>query len=192
MNPIRLGIVIGALVVVLSPPLFAQGVAFQPVVGALPSGPFLNTTPAVSIDRRYVRVGVNAQFIDNAAFTTINVPGAVSGGPGGPGALGGAGLGGAGAGQFLAGMDGVVDPSAGYASAGIPAGPGYMGYPAPYQVPPGWDVGMSQGPYLQRPAPPRASRGSVLKRGRKPPAKKKQPVSAAAAPVAARARVGGQ
>src|SRR5271167_4859758 len=116
MNRIRLGIVTIAAVVALTPALFAQGVAFQPIVGSLPSGPILNTTPAVSIDRRYVRMGINAQFIDNAAFSTFVVPGAVSGGPSGPGALGGVGLGGAGGGGGVGG--------AGLGGAGLGGGGG--------------------------------------------------------------------
>ena len=155
MSRVRLGIVTSAAVVVLTPALLAQGVAFQPVVGSLPSGPILNTTPAVSIDRRYVRLGINAQFIDNAAFSTFVVPGAVSGGPSGPGALGGVGLGGAGGAgrrsegaQFLAGMNGVIDPSMGYDPAGFPPGAAFMGYPFPYEWPRGGrdDAGRISGP----------------------------------------------
>lgn len=85
---IRFGIATSLAVALLAPALFAQAVAFQPVVGSLPSGPILNTTPAISLDRRYVRLGINAQFIDNAAFSTYNVPAAVGGGAERPGRLG--------------------------------------------------------------------------------------------------------
>ena len=187
MSSFRLGIVTSVAVIVLTPALFAQGVAFQPVVGSLPSGPILNTTPAVSIDRRYVRLGINAQFIDNAAFSTFVVPGAVSGGPSGPGALGGVGLGGAGGaaggggGQFLAGMDGVISPSMGYDPTGIPPGANFMGYPFPYD---GTSVGVARAPggsQVQRPGPPRTGAAKIVKRGSKPREKKKQPTSPAAA-----------
>src|SRR5262245_44591408 len=109
MTGTRFGFLTLAIVFVLAPSLQAQAVAFQPVVGALPSGPILNVTPVVSFDRRYVRLGLNPQFIANAGFSTYSVPAAVGGGPGGPGALGGIGLGmgaGGGGGQFLAGMNG--------------------------------------------------------------------------------------
>jgi hypothetical protein len=104
----------------------AQAVGFQAVPGFIPQGPVLNVTPAVSFDRRYVRLGVNPQFIANVRFQNFMVPAAVGGGPGGPGALGGIGglrgLGGAGGGGaggagggaagggVLAGMNGVIDP----------------------------------------------------------------------------------
>src|SRR4051794_31029073 len=100
----------------LAPAARGQGVAFQPVVGAIPNGPTLGVTPAVSVDRRYVRLGINPQFIAVEGFNTFLVPAAVGGGPGGPGALGGVGLGGGGGGgavgggQFLAGMNGIISP----------------------------------------------------------------------------------
>ena len=179
---IRLAIVTSAVVVVLTPALRAQGVAFQPIVGSLPSGPVLSTTPAISIDRRYVRLGINAQFIDNAAFSTFVVPGAVSGGPSGPGALGGVGLGGAGGaagvggGQFLAGMDGVINPSAGYEPAGVPPGAAFPGYyPPPYEMAPVGAGGTPRGLQVQRPGPSRTVATKILKRGRTVREKKKPP-----------------
>src|SRR3954454_12255805 len=110
MTGIRQCILASAALVLLAPAARAQAVAFQPVVGAIPNGPTLGVTPAVSIDRRYVRLGVNAQFIGVEGFNTYLVPGAVGGGPGGPGALGGIGLGAVGGGRFLAGMDGAISP----------------------------------------------------------------------------------
>src|SRR5262245_29529619 len=74
-------------------PVWAQAVAFQPGIGVINNGPSLAVTPSVSLDRRYVRLGVNAQFIGVEGFTTALIPAAVGGGPGGPGALGMTGLG---------------------------------------------------------------------------------------------------
>jgi hypothetical protein len=135
MSSVRTGIIAGACAAcglfLLAAPASAQAVGFQAIPGFIPSGPTLNVTPSVSFDRRYVRIGVNAQFIGNVNFTTLQVPAAVGGGPGGPGALrgigglgglggggggaagGGAGVGGGGAvagGQFMAGVNGVMDP----------------------------------------------------------------------------------
>src|SRR3954462_7272995 len=86
----------GAALLAIAPAARGQGVAFQPVVGSIPNGPTLGVTPAVSVDRRYVRLGINPQFIAVEGFNTFLVPAAVGGGPGGPGALGGVGLGGGG------------------------------------------------------------------------------------------------
>lgn len=84
--------VVATLLVVAA---FASGaqaqVAFQPTVGVFPSGVQMTTTPVVSHDRRYVRLGVVPTFTDLLGFDVFGVPAAVSGGPGGPGALGGIG-----------------------------------------------------------------------------------------------------
>jgi hypothetical protein len=82
-----------------------QAVAFVPGIGAIPSGETLTVTPAVSADRRYVRLSVNAEFNALIGFTNFPVQGAVGGG-GGAGAFGG-----------LAGMNGVVGQG-GFAGAG--------------------------------------------------------------------------
>jgi hypothetical protein len=121
-----------ATVILLAPALPAQAVAFQPVVGALPSGPILNVTPVVSADRRYVRLSLTPQFIANAGFNTYSVPAAVGGGPGGPRALGGLGMGmgAGGGGQFLAGMNGIVDPALTYGLGVIPPAAGIAPNPA--------------------------------------------------------------
>jgi hypothetical protein len=212
MSALRLGLMTIATVVLLSPALPAQAVGFFPVPSALPVGPTLGVTPVVSADRRYVRLSLNAQFIDNASFTTLSVPAAVGGGPGGPGALGrlglgmgggglgagagGGGVGGAGAGavggQFLAGMNGVIDPSTmgygyGYGYGGMPPGAGmgvdpslgFMGNALP-----GW--GMMPRP----PSPPRApatrarttSKTPKAKATSKPQARATRPSTSASAP----------
>jgi hypothetical protein len=72
-----------------------QAIGFQPVPAAFPNGPFLNVTPAVSADRRYVRMSLDVSFNVLNGFTTYTVPAAVSGGGAGMiprlGGLGGAG-----------------------------------------------------------------------------------------------------
>jgi hypothetical protein len=76
-----------------------QGVAFQPEVSILPSGAFVNVTPVVSADRRYVRLSLDTSFTHVNGFTTYSVPAAVSGVSGGAGGLAGLnGLGGHGGG----------------------------------------------------------------------------------------------
>ena len=87
----------------------AQAVAFQPIVGSFPNGVTMSTTPVVSHDRRYVRLGVNPQFTGLLGFDPFLVPAAVSGGGPGPGAGGG-----------LVGVAGLNGPIAG---AGQPASP---------------------------------------------------------------------
>jgi hypothetical protein len=177
MTGIRLALLAIATVLLLAPSLPAQAVAFQPIPGALPVGPTLSVTPVVSADRRYVRLTLNPQFIDNAAFTTLSVPAAVGGGPGGPGALGRVGLGmgvGGGGGQFLAGMNGVIDPTMmgyGYggmlpgASAGIDPNLALMGWG---NAPPGWRA------MPRAPQSPRAPAARTPKGGKKTQAKAKQ------------------
>src|SRR4051812_4727114 len=90
------------LVSMVAPSARAQ-VAFQPVVGAFPNGVTMSTTPVVSADRRYVRIGVNPQFSALEGLDAFSVPAAVSGGPGGPGALRSVSVGA----TFNAGMNGV-------------------------------------------------------------------------------------
>jgi len=168
--------VTSAALVMLASTATAQGVAFQPVVGAIPNGPTLGVTPAVSIDRRYVRLGVNAQFIGVEGFNTYLVPGAVGGGPGGPGALGGIGLGAVGGGRFLAGMDGAISPMSVTGLYGMPQGDGLNGDQAPANVAPPEFVGMSTGPQMNRPAATRSGVSKTLRRGKKTRAK--QPAGA--------------
>ncbi len=89
-------------------------------VGIIPDGVGLDATPAVSADRRYVRIGVNAGFNSLTGLQTFPVPAAVSGGGGvgfgaGGGFLPSAGLFGPGA---VASNGGPVDYSAGASSFG--------------------------------------------------------------------------
>ena len=58
-----------------------QAVGFQPVVGSFPSGTTLTVTPAVTADRRYVRMSVNPFFNNLLGFDTYSVPAAVTGEP---------------------------------------------------------------------------------------------------------------
>jgi hypothetical protein len=92
-------------------PVRGQAVGFQPVVGSFPSGTTLDVTPAVTADRRYVRMSVNPFFNNLLGFDTFSVPAAVTGGAGvngaigglgGGGGIGGGGAGGAGGGGFRA------------------------------------------------------------------------------------------
>jgi hypothetical protein len=186
MTGIRLALLTITTVVLLAPSAPGQAVAFQPIPGALPVGPTLGVTPVVSADRRYVRLTLNPQFIDNASFTTLSVPGAVGGGPGGPGALrglgGGMGLGGGGGGGFLAGMNGVIDPTMmGYGVGGMPSGAGVdpnlamMGWG---NAPPGWGM-MPRAPQSPRATAARSGAASRnLKAAKKAQAKAKPPVPA--------------
>jgi hypothetical protein len=110
---------------------FGQGaVAFDPIIGSAPSGQTMTVTPAVSADRRYVRLSVNGFFNTVNGFSSFTTPlGAVGGVGSGAGGLGGGGLGGglgglggagglrsvggfAAAGEtFNAGMNGVIGPA---------------------------------------------------------------------------------
>ncbi len=57
-----------------------QAIGFQPTVAPFPSGSILDVTPAVSADRRYVRMSLNASFSELNGFTNYSAPAAVSGG----------------------------------------------------------------------------------------------------------------
>jgi hypothetical protein len=98
-----MGCVVGlfALALCLQRPVQAQ-IAYSPEIGAIPSGVTMTITPAVSADRRYVRLSVNAFFNDLNNIQTFSFPGGAVGGqfPGG-------GFGGFGAGA-AAGMNGVI------------------------------------------------------------------------------------
>jgi hypothetical protein len=75
-------------------------IAYTPIVGAVPSGATLSVTPAVSADRRYVRLSVNPYFNTLNGFTSYTSQlGAVGGGGAGGfagmnGLMGGGNLGG--------------------------------------------------------------------------------------------------
>lgn len=73
-------------------------IAFTPQVGFVPNGSTLTVTPAVSADRRYVRLSVNPYFNTLNGFTTYSSQ---------LGAVGGTG-GGFGGGGGFAGMNGVM------------------------------------------------------------------------------------
>jgi hypothetical protein len=181
-------LVAGAALALLAPAARAQGVAFQPVVGAIPNGPTLGVTPSVSIDRRYVRLGVNPQFIAVEGFNTFLVPAAVGGGPGGPGALGGVGLGRGAVGgeQFLAGMDGVISPARMYGDDGMPTGYGSMNNQPSADFAQQGIAAMPEGPRFNRAAPPRAVTPKVLRRGKTNRAK--HPATAASPSVQSKGR----
>ena len=93
-----------------------QAVGFAPIPAPLPSGVILDVTPAVSADRRYVRLSLGVSFSDIQGFTTYSVPAAVSGGGaagmngllGGLGGVGGAGGAGGGGGARSVGLGGPV------------------------------------------------------------------------------------
>ena len=88
-------------------------IAYIPEIGFVPTGATMTVTPAVSADRRYVRLSVNAFFNDLNGFSTFSFPGgAVSGG----GNFGGAG------GGINAGMNGIIGDD-GYQS-GVQVGTG--------------------------------------------------------------------
>lgn len=112
----------------------AQAIAFQPGVATIPDGVSLDAIPAVSADRRYVRLSLNVNFQTVNSIQNFSVPFAVSGLGSGQG---GAGAGGA-AGGLLGtamGMNGAVGTGAGGgAGAGAGAsGPSLMGQPQPLQ-----------------------------------------------------------
>jgi hypothetical protein len=137
----------------LAPDTFGQGaVAFDPIIGAAPTGQTMTVTPAVTADRRYVRLSVNPFFNVVNGFTSFSTPlgavGGVGANGGGGGGLGGGGLGGglgglggglggvgglrsiggfgAGGETFNAGMNGVIGP-AGFDTAMGYASNGFAG-----------------------------------------------------------------
>jgi len=91
----------------LAAPAARGQVAFSPQVAAFPNGVIMSATPAVSYDRRYVRLGMMPQFTAIEGFDTFSVPAAVGGiGAGGGGV---AGVGGGGGGMMgFAGMNGPI------------------------------------------------------------------------------------
>ncbi len=121
----------GLLTILALAPTTARGqgaIAFAPVPAPIFDGANLGVTPAVSADRRYVRIGVNAGFQTVNGFTTLNVPlGAVSGGPGGfagmNGPIGGGPGGGGGLGPAAMGPPVATTPPVMTAAALGLAGP---------------------------------------------------------------------
>ncbi len=150
------GIVSGVAGVVGSVPgrASAQAVAFAPTIGTVPEGIGMTAVPVVSHDRRYVRIGVNADFSAINQIQNFNIPlGAVAGGPG-PGA-GGVGGAGAGAGGFRSvgtanGMDGPVGMNPGMGSG---LNSGMMGPMGGYSR---WDQAYAMGDDSWSPTPRRA------------------------------------
>jgi hypothetical protein len=99
-----------------------SSIAFVPGIGFIPSGATMTVTPAVSADRRYVRLSVQPFFNSLNGFTNFSIPGAVSGGFGGFGGFGG--MNGVVAGGGVGGAGGGVSPGAAFGLAGEPrAGP---------------------------------------------------------------------
>ncbi len=103
-----------ALALCLQRPAKAQ-IAYAPEIGTLPSGVTMTVTPAVSADRRYVRLTVNAFFNNVNNIQTFSFPGGAVGGQFG-GGFGGFG------GGAAAGMNGVIGDE-GYES-GVQVGNG--------------------------------------------------------------------
>ena len=64
----------------LTPIVGAGAVAFSPTPAAINDGVFLNVTPIVSADRRYVRMTLTPNFTTVEGFATFVVPAAVGGG----------------------------------------------------------------------------------------------------------------
>jgi hypothetical protein len=97
---LRIASVLGFLLAAgayFEPIAWGQGaVAYQPVIGFVPNGVAVEVTPAISADRRYVRLGVNPYFITANGFTTYQSQLAAVGGTGFAGmngAIGGVGAG---------------------------------------------------------------------------------------------------
>jgi len=80
---------VSMLVLSTGQPVRAQAVGFIPVIGSFPDGVVMSTTPVVSADRRYVRVGVDAQFTGLIGLTSVNFPAAAAAGGSGNGGFGG-------------------------------------------------------------------------------------------------------
>jgi hypothetical protein len=115
--------VVSILVLSSSQAVRAQAIGYQPVIASFPDGVIMDTTPVVSADRRYVRIGVNAQFAALVGLTTYNQPlaaaaggagrgglGGLGGGFGGLGGGGGGGGGAGGGGGRVAGLNGLNGP----------------------------------------------------------------------------------
>lgn len=90
----------------------AQAIGFAPQPASISDGVSLSATPAVSADRRYVRLSLGVGFQTVDGFQTFPVPAAVGGGGGG----GGLGMGGRGGG-----------PGGGFGGLNGPAGAGQPG-----------------------------------------------------------------
>ena len=171
------------------PDTFGQGAAaFTPNIGIAANGETMTVTPAVTADRRYVRLSVNAFFNTVNGFTPFTTPlGAVGGvgagggglGGGGLGGLGGGGLGGLGGGlggvggglrsvggfgvaeeTFNVGMNGVIGPAGYDGGLGFAANVyvGQIGEMRAGALPP-FDTGLGHG-LVDSGTAPRATGGS--------------------------------
>lgn len=134
------GLLTALLLTAPAPEAKGQGaIGFQPVLTPFADGVFLNATPVVSADRRYVRIGgINASFqaLRGVQPFTFTAGGVAGGGFGGIGGFGGVGnVGGLGAVSSF-GNVGVV-PGLGLAGpVGAFGWPGvYGGYPYGYGYP---------------------------------------------------------
>lgn len=138
-----------------------QAVGFFPQVESIPDGVSLGATPAVSADRRYVRLSLGVGFQTVNGFTNFPVPAAVGGGGirgGGLGALGGIGAGlpgrnGAG-GAGMPGGAGGLAVGMGPVDDGSRFSPMVGGYP----VDPGADRPAARRPKAPRAKPARAKK----------------------------------
>lgn len=161
----------------------AQAVAFSPVIGTAPDGVAMGVTPAVSADRRYVRLSVGANFTAVDGFQNINIPlGAVAGGPGPGGGAGGGAIAGGGIGGFRSfgvpiGMDGPIGMNSGLMPANAMM-PGAAGYDESFAM-------MNDASWS--PAP-RRSKTSRSRAPRSKPAAKAAPKSASPASASSAAR----
>ena len=70
------GLALGLFTLVggIQPSAKAQ-VAYIPEIGFVPTGATMTVTPAVSADRRYVRLSVNTFFNSLIGFSTFSFPG---------------------------------------------------------------------------------------------------------------------
>lgn len=149
-----------------------QAIGLQPTVQPFGDGVFLNATPAITADRRYVRLGgINASFnsLQGVQPFTFNAGAVSGGGVGGFGGFGGAGglggVGGVGGPGGVGGLGGfnnigpggnVVNGTAivpGLGAVG-PVGGFYGGFGYPYGYPGGFVSGYPTGPLYTGPRIP--------------------------------------
>jgi len=98
----------------------AQAIAYNPVIGFIPTGQTLTVTPVVSADRRYVRMTLNPFFNALNSISTFNFAGGAVGGGGVTG--GGVGLGGGGGFGVGGGGGGGVAGGGGFGGGGAVVG----------------------------------------------------------------------
>jgi hypothetical protein len=146
-----------------APEARGQAIGFQPNVQPFGDGVFLNATPVVTGDRRYVRFGgINANFtaLQGVQPFTFNAGAVSGGGVGGIGGLGGAGgfggVGGVGGFNNIGPVGNVGGGAAivpGLGAVG-PVGGFYGGYGYPYGFPGGAYAGIPAGPLYTGPQIP--------------------------------------